>query len=87
MRTDAARELSTDSMDAHKALRIASDIMDTFQAGSQESILECRKIAHGFLGDKVDSAEVYDSDGEIIAYGIGHCHIGPYFSPMPKRGN
>ena len=51
--------------------------MDAFVAGngSQESIIKGRKIAQKYLGDKVDSAQVYDTDTEPIVYGIGHCHI------------
>ncbi|KAI5292371.1 Glycoside hydrolase, 38 vacuolar alpha mannosidase, partial [Ascosphaera atra] len=51
--------------------------MDAFieGKGSQESIRKGREIAARFLGDKVDSADVYDSDREPVIYGIGHCHI------------
>ncbi|KAL1969339.1 hypothetical protein VTN77DRAFT_9531 [Rasamsonia byssochlamydoides] len=72
---DAAREFSPDSWESHKALRIANEIMDTFKPGSQESIVQCRKLAQGFLGSKVDSEKVYEGESEIISYGIGHCHI------------
>jgi alpha-mannosidase len=56
---------------------IGNAIMDTFIAGdgSKEAIVECRKIARKYLGDKVDSAKVYDGDQEAIVSGIGHCHI------------
>ena len=56
---------------------MANAIMDAFVAGngSQESIIEGRKIAQRYLGDKVDSEKVYDTDTEPIVYGIGHCHI------------
>lgn len=56
---------------------VANSIMDTFIAGngSQESIVEARKIAREYLGDKVDSAEVYEAGTTPIVYGIGHCHI------------
>ena len=52
--------------------------MDAFVAGngSQESIIKGRKIAQKYLGDKVDSAAVYDTNAaEPLVYGIGHCHI------------
>ena len=51
--------------------------MDVFIAahGSQESILEGRKIARKYIGDDVDSAKVYDTDKEAIVYAVGHCHI------------
>lgn len=51
--------------------------MDAFIAGggSQESIKEGRKIAQEYLGDRVDSSDVYNTKNESIIYGIGHCHI------------
>jgi alpha-mannosidase len=52
-------------------------MIDAFIAdnGSQESIIEARKIAQKYIGDSVDSAAVYATDAEPIVYGIGHCHI------------
>ena len=51
--------------------------MNTFIAGrgSQKSILEGRKIAQKYIGNKVDSSKVYDSDKESIVYAVGNCHI------------
>ncbi len=51
--------------------------MDTFIAGegSKEAILECRKVARKYLGDDVDSSNVYDSGNEAIVSAVGHCHI------------
>ncbi|KAL1303710.1 hypothetical protein AAFC00_007062 [Neodothiora populina] len=74
---DAAREFPDDSWEEHEALQICNAIMDTFIAGngSHESIVECRKIGKKYLGDKVDSAEVYDEPKDAIVTGIGHCHI------------
>ncbi|KAJ9669048.1 Glycoside hydrolase, 38 vacuolar alpha mannosidase [Coniosporium apollinis] len=75
--SDAAREFPQDSWESHQALQICNSIMDTFIAGdgSKESIKECRKIAQKYLGDKVDSADVYSIDNEAIVSAIGHCHI------------
>lgn len=73
---DAALLLNRDSWQSHKALRIATEIMDTFKPGDQESVIKCRKIARDFLGINIDNAKVYDSGAEVMAYGIGHCHIG-----------
>ncbi|EAW09413.1 alpha-mannosidase [Aspergillus clavatus NRRL 1] len=74
---DAAREFPRDSWESHQANMVANAIMDAFEAGngSQESIREGRKIAQKYLGDKVDSAEVYGTDTQPIVYAIGHCHI------------
>ncbi|PGH18153.1 hypothetical protein AJ80_04540 [Polytolypa hystricis UAMH7299] len=74
---DAAREFPGDSWQGHEAQQVATAIMDAFIKGdgSQESIIEGRKIAQKYLGDKVDSHEVYESGKEPIVYGIGHCHI------------
>lgn len=56
---------------------VANSIIDAFIAGngSLDSIKEGRKIAQKYLGDKVDSAEVYETGTQPIVYGIGHCHI------------
>ena len=51
--------------------------MDAFIAGhgSKESIIECRKIARKYIGDNVDSPNVYETESQSIVYAIGHCHI------------
>ncbi|KAL9046043.1 MAG: hypothetical protein Q9214_001023, partial [Letrouitia sp. 1 TL-2023] len=51
--------------------------MDAFIAGSgsQESITKGRQIAQSYIGDKVDSSSVYETDQKAIVYAIGHCHI------------
>ncbi|KAJ6157462.1 hypothetical protein N7470_005054 [Penicillium chermesinum] len=74
---DAAREFPGDSWEAHEANVVGNSMIDTFIAGngSQESILEARKIAQKYLGDKVDSSDVYASDKEPFVFAIGHCHI------------
>jgi len=74
---DAAREFPSDSWESHEANMVANAIMDAFIAGngSQESIKEGRRIAKKYLGDKVDSSEVYDTNAQPIVYAIGHCHI------------
>jgi len=73
---DAAREFPDNSWEEREALQLGNKIMDTFIAGdgSQESIIECRKIAKKYLGD-VNSSKVYQTDKEPIVYAIGHCHI------------
>ena len=74
---DAAREFPDDSWEEHEALQVCNSIMDCFIAGegSHECIRECRKIAQKYLGSKVDSAKVYDTDSTAIVQAIGHCHI------------
>ncbi|EYE99227.1 alpha-mannosidase [Aspergillus ruber CBS 135680] len=74
---DAAREFPSDSWESHEANMVANAIMDAFIVGngSQESIKEGRRIARKYLGDKVDSSEVYDTNTQPIVYAIGHCHI------------
>ncbi|TLS26507.1 hypothetical protein PpBr36_05302 [Pyricularia pennisetigena] len=71
---DAAREFPQDSWEQHKALKVATDMMEAFEFGNKESILKSRKIAREYLGD-VNSHKVYDSGKEALVYGIGHCHI------------
>lgn len=74
---DAAREFPDDSWEKHKALQICNGIIDLFikGEGSQESILQGRKLAQEYIGKHVDSAKVYESGTDPIVYGIGHCHI------------
>jgi alpha-mannosidase len=72
---DAAREFPQDSWEQHKALKIATDVINAFELGNKESIKKCRKIAAQYLGENVDSAKVYDSGKQPLVYGIGHCHI------------
>ena len=73
---DAAREFPEDSWEEHKALRLGTQIMNTFEIarGSQDSIEESRKIASDYLGD-TNSAKVYESGTEPLIYAVGHCHI------------
>ena len=51
--------------------------MNTFIAGhgSQQSIVEGRKIARKYIGSNVDSSKVYDSGEETIVFAVGNCHI------------
>ena len=74
---DAAREFPGESWESHEANVVANSIIDTFIAGngSNEAINEARKIARKYLGDKVDSSDVYDTNTQPIVYAIGHCHI------------
>ncbi|KAJ5769373.1 CAZyme family GH38 [Penicillium odoratum] len=74
---DAAREFPSDSWEAHEANVVGNAIIDAFTKGdrSQQSILEGRKIAQQYLGDKVDSSDVYKADTNPFVYAIGHCHI------------
>lgn len=74
---DAAREFPGDSWEAHEANMVANSMMDAFIAGngSQESIKQARRIARKYLGDKVDSPDVYATDTTPIVHAIGHCHI------------
>ncbi|KAI9374766.1 glycosyl hydrolases family 38 N-terminal domain-containing protein [Aspergillus egyptiacus] len=75
--SDAAREFPGDSWESHEANVVANAIIDAFIAGdgSLEAIKEGRRIAQKYLGDKIDSAEVYNTGTQPIVYGIGHCHI------------
>ncbi len=73
---DAAKEFPENSWESHTALQLCNKIMNTFIAGdgSQESIVECRKLAQEYVGD-VNSSKVYDNDKEHLIYAIGNCHI------------
>ncbi|KAK5172242.1 Glycoside hydrolase, 38 vacuolar alpha mannosidase [Saxophila tyrrhenica] len=65
------------SWEEHQALQICTQIMDKFIAedGSDACIKDCREIAKRYLGDKIDSADVYKSDKMPLVQGIGNCHI------------
>lgn len=72
---DAAREFPEDSWEQHKALTLANKIIDTFELGSQESLVKCRKLAQEYLGPDVDSEKVYQTKQDHLVYAIGNCHI------------
>ena len=74
---DAAREFPSDSWESHEANMVGNAIIDAFIAGNgdQASIRQGRRIARKYLGDKVDSPQVYDEKTKPIVYAIGHCHI------------
>ncbi|CZS94448.1 probable alpha-mannosidase [Rhynchosporium agropyri] len=72
---DAAREFQSDSWEQHKALKVATAIIDAFELGNQDSIIKGRKIAQEYLGKDVSSSKVYETGTQPIVYGIGHCHI------------
>ena len=74
---DAAREFPNDSWEEHKALTVCNEIMDCFIAGegSRWAIKDCRVIAKRYLGDRIDSANVYESESPALVQAIGHCHI------------
>ncbi|KLU85521.1 hypothetical protein MAPG_04544 [Magnaporthiopsis poae ATCC 64411] len=75
--TQAVAELDPESWEQREALNVASRIMNTFRAGDKASVVQCRKLAASYLGDKVDSEQVYSTSGEREAnvFAIGHCHI------------
>jgi alpha-mannosidase len=72
---DAAREFPEDSWEQHQALNVVTDVIDAFILGDPESIKKGRQIAQRFIGSKVNSAKVYESDTKPQVFGIGHCHI------------
>ena len=74
---DAAREFPDSSWESHQALQVCNEIMDTFIAdnGSDSAIKDCRRIAKSYLGNDIDTAQVYKSEFDPLVYGIGHCHI------------
>ncbi|PCG90780.1 hypothetical protein PENOC_100440 [Penicillium occitanis (nom. inval.)] len=74
---DAAMEFPEDSWQQHKALSVATKIINIFQANDRNSIHECRQIAQEFLGPNINSTEVYQQGiaKDIDVFAIGHCHI------------
>jgi len=73
--SDCALKLPANSWESCLALEVGNKIQNTFRAGDQDSLEECRKIAQEFLGKDVDSDKVYDSKGDSLITAVGHCHI------------
>ena len=61
--------------EAHEATQVANDIVDTFVTGDNESVKKCRKIAARYIGNRVSSHTVYETDTTPIVFATGHCHI------------
>lgn len=78
---DAAMDLPEDTWEQHEALNVASRIIDTFRVGNDESVAKCRQIAAEYLGEDINSAEVYAKGGAVTSsrrptvFAVGHCHI------------
>ena len=74
---DAAREFPDDAWESHQALQACNEIMDVCIAAnySDASIKEGRRIAKSYLGNDIDTAQVYKSELEPLVFGTGHCHI------------
>ena len=77
----ASETLPKESWQKHKALGIATAIMNAFDENDVDSsVAKGKKIADSLLGEKRASPEVYNSatfrnpEGSLV-YGIGHCHI------------
>lgn len=49
--------------------------MNQFEVGNQQTVINGRKIAAKYLGDRVSSPEVYQSGQTPLVYATGHCHI------------
>lgn len=61
--------------EAHEATQVANEIIDTFVPGDNESVKKCRKIAAKYIGHRVSSHTVYETDTTPIVFATGHCHI------------
>ena len=72
---ECAKRLPQESWESNMALNVANEIMNNFKLGSQESIFKCRNIAQKFLGQKIDSHQVYDDNRPTLVTAIGNCHI------------
>jgi alpha-mannosidase len=73
---DAARQLPADSWEQHRALKVATDVIEAFRLGDASSLDRCREIAGRFVGPDVDSDAVYSGNADDAqVFGIGHCHI------------
>jgi alpha-mannosidase len=74
---DAATEFPEDSWQQHKALSVATKIINAFQTSNGNSVQQCRRIAQEFLGPNFNSTKVYQQDSaeDVDVFAIGHCHI------------
>ena len=65
---DMAKEIPNDTVQSVQALYIANNIVNVFQRGDNESIIEGRRVAKEFLKNKNGSTQ-----HRLTA--VGHCHI------------
>lgn len=80
---DASREFPGDSWQKHQARQTLNKIIDTFdRENPDQSIKKCRQIAEAYIGEHVNSSDVYKhttSEGQIsheaCVYALGNCHI------------
>ncbi|KAK9456114.1 glycosyl hydrolases family 38 N-terminal domain-containing protein [Dipodascopsis uninucleata] len=72
---DAARELDQSSWESNVALKVCNDVMNAFDPEDKSTLKKCREITKTYLGDKIDSEDVYESGQRTFVYAIGHCHI------------
>ncbi|KAK9462524.1 glycosyl hydrolases family 38 N-terminal domain-containing protein [Lipomyces oligophaga] len=72
---DAARQLDQDSWESYVAMRVCNDVMNAFDPEDVSTLKKCREITKSYLGDAIDSHEVYESGQKTFVYCIGHCHI------------
>lgn len=72
---DSSREFPENSWEAHEATQVANEILNQFEAGNQETVINGRKLAAKYLGDKVSSHEVYETGTTPLVFATGHCHI------------
>ncbi|KAJ8102643.1 galactose mutarotase-like domain-containing protein [Lipomyces tetrasporus] len=72
---DAARQLDQDSWESNVALKVCNDVMNVFDPDDKSTLKKCRAITKSYLGEAIDSPDVYESGQKTFVYAIGHCHI------------
>lgn len=76
---DCANNLNENGWQKHRALEIASEIMDRFDEFDESSIVECRKIAQKFLDNGLSRAymegRTQKAENSRVLTAVGHCHI------------
>ncbi|KAK9452234.1 glycosyl hydrolases family 38 N-terminal domain-containing protein [Limtongia smithiae] len=72
---DAVNKLDQESWQSYVALKTCNDVMNAFDLNDLSSLKECRKITKKFLGEGIDSPDVYKTPNRDFVYGIGNCHI------------
>lgn len=73
---DASREFPGNSWQKHLARDVLNRIINAFdRERPDETIPKCREIAREYIGEHVDSPDVYKSGKRDLVWGIGNCHI------------
>lgn len=89
--TQGIQSFTDGTWQKHRAIEVATAIMDTFDIENESSIDACRGIAKRFIGSEIDGPTVFSNSSRDQVYAVGHCHIDtawlwPYAETRRKVG-